>query len=201
MEEKVLSEKESLQLIAQMIRTTQDGMQQRGTYMLLWGYITVICSVAVSVACILTANPRWNYLWFAIPLIGLPASYLMDRGRPKPVTTYIDRMIAVVWQVVGLMLVGCALTVGMLVGMAAFMLPIALISVSVGATITYAFLHDKLLVAFGVIGIVLGYFLFGNLIVNGGCQLHIWDIVIFAVGFICVCIVPGHILNHKRHKS
>jgi len=199
MEEKVLSEKESLQLITQMIRTTQDGMQQRGTEMLLWGYLTVICSAVVSAACILTGNPEWNWLWFAIPVIGFPASYLMCRGRQKPVTTYIDRVIAVVWQVIGLMLIGCTLTVGFM-RTAAFMMPIALISVAVGATITYAVLRNKVLAVFGGIGIFLGYLLFGNLLANGGCP-YIWDVVVFAAGFICVCIVPGHILNSKCRKS
>ena len=48
MEDKRISEKESLELIARMIRETQDNAARYAAYpLLIWGYTTVIVSLVV----------------------------------------------------------------------------------------------------------------------------------------------------------
>ena len=48
MEEKPLNEKESLELITQMIRNTQKKMEKgSGLPFLIWGYVTIAVSLAV----------------------------------------------------------------------------------------------------------------------------------------------------------
>ena len=48
MEDRQLNEKESLELIAQMIRNTQHGLEKgKGIPFLIWGYVTITVSLAV----------------------------------------------------------------------------------------------------------------------------------------------------------
>lgn len=59
MEEKKLTEKESLELIASMIaRTRTRYLGSRN--MLMWGYLDVITTISVWVLLTFTHNPVWN---------------------------------------------------------------------------------------------------------------------------------------------
>ena len=71
MEEKKLTEQESLALIAGMIQKTKQrtGLDS-GTPLLLWGYTTAITAVLVHATLILTQSHKSMLLWLLIPLIG-----------------------------------------------------------------------------------------------------------------------------------
>ena len=72
MEDKRISEKESLELIARMIRETQDNAARYAAYpLLIWGYTTVIVSLVVWYFYLQTGMWQINYLWFALPAIGV----------------------------------------------------------------------------------------------------------------------------------
>ena len=73
MEERKLNEKESLELIAQMIQNTKNRMETNcGMPFLLWGYTTVFTSLLVWLLVTYTQNNNWQYLWFMLPIIGEP---------------------------------------------------------------------------------------------------------------------------------
>ncbi len=102
MEDKQLNEKESLELIAQMIRNTQKKMEKgSGIPFLIWGYVTIAVSLIVWYLLGKTGNPNWNFLWFAIPVIGFPVMLLTMRKKTALPKTYIDKVISYVWIVVG----------------------------------------------------------------------------------------------------
>ena len=77
MEERKLNEKESLELIAQMIQNTKNRMETNcGMPFLLWGYTTVFTSLLVWLLVTYTQNNNWQYLWFMLP------TYRRNRNLP-----------------------------------------------------------------------------------------------------------------------
>ena len=71
MEEKRLSEKESLELISRMIQTTRENMQVgSGNQFLYWGYFTAALSVILFMLVYYTGDSRWSLGWFGMFLFG-----------------------------------------------------------------------------------------------------------------------------------
>ena len=65
MEDKRISEKESLELIARMIRETQDNTARYAAYpLLIWGYTTVAISLVVWY-CYLSVADQFSLVCFA----------------------------------------------------------------------------------------------------------------------------------------
>ena len=70
MEEKKLNEKESLELITQMIRQSRRNMVVgSGNRFLLYGYSAVILSIIVFVLVRTTGHLTWAALWFGLFLL------------------------------------------------------------------------------------------------------------------------------------
>jgi hypothetical protein len=192
MEEKQLNEKESIELISRMIQNTQNKLTgDEGSPFLIWGYATVITTIAVYIALALTQNPYFNFLWFAIPIFGLPIQLILNKKQDKGVTTFVDRTIGMVWLVLG--------TVGFLVGALCIFsvintnIPfIILILMGSGTAITGLIIKFNACAIGGFIGIAAG---FASMFFNK------YMLIIFAVAFILMMIIPGHILNHKSKSN
>ena len=70
MEERKLNEKESLELITQMIQNTKNRLETNcGMPFLLWGYTTTLISLLVWSLVVTTRDYHWQYLWFLLPVI------------------------------------------------------------------------------------------------------------------------------------
>ncbi|HHT23301.1 MAG TPA: hypothetical protein GXZ87_08340 [Bacteroidales bacterium] len=192
MEEKKLSEKESLELIAQMIRNTQQKLERgNGIPFLIWGYTTVAVSVLVWYLFSSTGNPYWNFLWFLIPVIGFPTMMWNIRKQEKGIKTYIDKVISYVWIAFGV--------AGIVVSTSAMFiwtLPILFIVVllmSVGTAITGLVIQFKPIIFSGFAGMLLSYLC---LLVKG------YEVIlVFALIFLVMMVIPGHILNWKGRKK
>ncbi|MDO5664204.1 MAG: hypothetical protein Q4G63_02970 [Bacteroidia bacterium] len=192
MEDKQLNEKESLELITQMIRNTQRGLEKsNGIPFLIWGYTTIVVSLLVWYSFSTTGNPQWNYLWFAIPVISFPLMMWFLKKQEKGVKTYIDRIIAYVWIVFGI----AALVVSTS-AMFLWSLPILFIMVlmmAAGTSITGLIIQFRALIFSGFAGILLSYLC---LIIKG-----YESILVFALIFLVMMVIPGHVLNYKSRKN
>ena len=72
MEERKLTEKESLELISKMIRNTQTKMEENsGAMFLIWGYLTVFSTLLVWSLMMIS----FNYNWQCICILDLIRSY------------------------------------------------------------------------------------------------------------------------------
>lgn len=101
MEEKKLTERESLELISQMIRSTRENMEVgSGNQFLAWGYFSTLLSVLLFVLVTSTGNNVWALGWFAMFAFWGILKFV-QRGRKTPVVTYTDRVVIQVWQVIG----------------------------------------------------------------------------------------------------
>ena len=102
MEDKRLSEKESLELITQMIQNTRRNLDTgSGNMFLSWGYVCALLTLVVWVGVSLTQNPAWMWGFWGIPVIGYLLSYILMRRKGKPVKLYLDKVLNEVWQVLG----------------------------------------------------------------------------------------------------
>ncbi len=192
MEEKRLNEKESLELIAQMIRNTQQKLEKgNGLPFLTWGYTTVAVSVLVWYLFSSTGNPHWNYLWFLIPVIGFPTMMRTIRKQEKGVKTYIDKIIGYVWIAFGI--AGLAVSTSAIFLWNLPILFIIVLMMGTGTAITGMIIRFKPIIFSGFAGILLSFLC---LIVKG-----YESILVFALIFLVMMVIPGHILNWKGRNK
>lgn len=186
MENKQLSEKESLQLIAQMIQQSQYRLAKNaGTPFLIWGYMTAILSLVIWMLIRETANPQWNFLWLLLPAVCYPLMTYLNRCNEQMVKTYIDRIIGQVWTVFGI--------AGILIsGVAMFLwhipiLFIILLLMGMGTALSGMIIKVRVLTICGALGALLSV---GCLMIGGADQL-----IFFATAFLIMMVIPGHALN------
>lgn len=84
MEEKKISEQESIELITAMINRTKERYNiGDGNIMLMWGILTVLTAAAVWLLLVFTQNQLWNWLWFAIPVAGGIVTPFMSKRKQR----------------------------------------------------------------------------------------------------------------------
>lgn len=79
MEERQLTEKESLEVTTSMIARTKQRYIEDGRIMLMWGYLTVALSALIWALIGFTHNPVWNWLWYLLWIIGGTLTPIMDK--------------------------------------------------------------------------------------------------------------------------
>ena len=211
-----LDEHRSIEIISQMInQTNADIDRDSGKYCLLWGYTTTIVALFEDFMQVLSPYKTiCLWAWFLIPIVGsLGTLWLNIRNtrkirRPK---SYIDRSISAVWQVFGL-------SYGMVYIAAlayhANILFLTVVLMGMATIITGKICRHKVLTIAGAAGSVLSLLFpaqhllfetYSQAIFDGAMGqteflfLRYSEIAIFAVIFIIMMIIPGHIL-HKRAK-
>ena len=189
MEDRVLTERESLELISQMIRNTREKVEKNaGAPFLIWGYTTVIISLVVWYLFSTTHNPAWHWLWFGIPVIGLPLFLLQVRAQEKQpkVKTYVDRIITYIWAVMG--------TTSFVVAVFAMfyrtpVLFIMLLMMGMATTLTGLVIRFTPIIISGILGVGCSFICF---FITGTDQ-----ILLFALVFLLMMVIPGHVLNYS----
>ncbi len=207
MEDKKMTEKESLELITAMINRTRERYVGDGNIMLMWGYLSVAVAALLWIMLLVTHNQAWNWLWFLIGVIGGIATPIMDKKQrvKSGVKSYSDKLTSQIWTIVG-----CSAFVATLfcLGFSLFMgydawkmmFAFALIIVPMAEMAQGIVIKEKSLVAGGAIGLACGIFIV--CCIAAGVPLYINMILpIFIVAFICMMIIPGHIINNKAKSQ
>lgn len=180
--------------ISRMIDNTRNRMlRNSGRPFLVWGYVTVFTTLLVMGAVYYFQNPKWNILWMLLPVLGALLMWLTrDKHTEGKVSTFVDRVINNVWLVMGL--TGVVRQHAL-----AFQPDTAADPVhhpaddGMGTTITGLIIRFRPATAGGTAAIVLAPV---SLIVSG-----YWMPTLFAVGFVVMMIIPGHILNYKSNHT
>ena len=202
MEEKKMTERESLELITAMITRTRQRYIGDGNILLMWGYLTMIVTALVWIMLITTHNPAWNLLWFAIGIVGGIASPILRKKSDlkNGVKSYSDKITSQIWTTVGLASVVATL---FCVGFAfkglnpwAMMFTIPLIIVPMAEIAQGIIVKEKSLIVGGSIGLCVGLFTFCCIVSNVRLLIN-WFLPLFMVAFACMMIIPGHIINRK----
>jgi len=191
MEDRILNEKESLDLIAGMIRNTQNKMQQNvGRPLLILGYISVIVALGIWFANLSTGDYRWNYIWFTVPVVGWALVFKHNR-KHHYATTYIDRIINYVWFVFGGgILIACSVSVFLwdFQGIFVTALMMGMMTALIGLIV-----RVKSITWSGIAGMLISPV---SLVLDDDYQK-----LFLAVLFVILLILPGHILSIKNKKQ
>lgn len=207
MEERTLTEKESLEVITSMIRRTKERYIGDGNMMLMWGYLVAVVSILIWVMLVATRQGYWNWLWFAIPLIGGIATPIMARKqqRESGVKTFSDRVTSRLWTIAGLsefVAMAVCLCFQIFIGTSCWlsMLAYSLIAMPLAEIAQGLFVEEKSLTVGGMIGLAIG--IVTVCCIAGDIPLGAnWYMPLFIFAFVAMMIIPGHILNHKASRE
>ena len=190
MEERKLNEKESLELISQMIRNTQQRFQKENAApFIVFGYVTVFLSILIWYLIKTTDNYYWNLLWFTIPVFGFIGLKLFFPERKKIAKTFVDKTIHYVWLVCGIAMISISI-LAFIKNLPVFFLMLLIISIAI--TLTGLISKMKFIVFAGILNFFSsGLILFG--VVKG-----IDQILLFGAVFFVFMVIPGHILYAKK---
>lgn len=208
MKEQPINERQSLDIITEMIAQTKSRLHLGdGNIMLMWGYLTVSVAGLVWILLYTTHNPVWNYLWFLIGLIGGIATPVMARRQRNKATVknYTDRLINGIWSLVSLSAVSCtAICFGLILfaGKNAWdiMLVFALLIVGMVESVQGIVIREKSHVGGGMVGMLAGIVTMACIAAKIALDAR-WFMPVFIFAWICMMIVPGHILNAKARKA
>lgn len=210
MEDKKLNEQESLALIASMINNTRERLARNsGRPFLIWGYTVIAVSIFEYMAINLGWSAYYGLIWWLIPIIGHPLTWLACRGQKHEPKTYIDRCIDAVWTVMG---VTCLVAVlgAIIYGTHTILFFSVVMLIGCGVAITGLIIKDftTALVGTLAIGVSLVFPILRQLqpaVEDAGSEgvvdYILADILIFAAIFFVMLVIPGHILNYKNSKK
>lgn len=207
MEDKKLTEKESLEVITSMIARTKARYLGSGNILLMWGYLAVFSSILVWILLAATQQNVWNWLWFAIPVIGMPLTAIMSRRekRTDGAVTYSDKITSHLWSIFGvseivltLICLGFSLIGGIKCWTA--MIVYTIIAAPFAEIAQGLIVKEKSLTWGGIVGLAIGMVLV--CCVTGKIPLLAnWFMPLFILFWVVMMIVPGHIINHKAKKG
>ena len=207
MEEKKLTEKESLEVITSMIARTKAHYLGSGNILLMWGYLIVFSSILVWILLAVTRQNVWNWLWFAIPVIGFSLTSIMRRREKRTygAVTYSEKITSQLWSIFGvseivltLICLGFSLIGGIKCWTA--MMVFTLIAAPFGEIAQGLIVKEKSLTWGGFIGLAIG--MVSVCCVTGKIPLLAnWFMPLFIIFWVVMMIVPGHIINHKAKKG
>lgn len=208
MEERKITEAESIEIITSMISRTKDRLVKgSGNILLMWGYLIVAVTALIWVLLVTTNNPAVNWLWFLIWIIGGIATPIMAKKErvASGSKSYTDKLTSQMWSVVGLTGIASALLcLGFLViggkDSWSMMFAFALIIVPMAEIMQGLVIKEISLIAGGSIGLLTG--IFTTCCISAHVALMAsWFMPLFIIAFAAMMIVPGHILNSKANRE
>lgn len=208
MQEKKLTEHESLELINSMISNTRTQLTRgAGVPFLIWGYTTV--AVSLWEYAMHYFNLYWGWGWFALPVIGWALTYLHSRHskRQEYVKSYVDRAIYAVWTVFGISVL-FAFGAALVYKISMFFMMTLLIGM--GTAITGAIIKSKAVTAGGALTMLsstifaLRHMFLPEVRERGREAIFAYsmdDMLIFAAIFFLLMCIPGHILVRRAKMN
>lgn len=177
-----MTAQESLAIIAETVNNSRKSIVQRsGKYMLVWGIALTIVSLLVFIFWKTTGKQAWNYLWFAMPVLGLIPSYILkSKETTRLPDNTVSRMLAGIWRTFGVFAVSISIfailyahlgtSVFTSLAVAISLSPMILLLFGMAETISGVAVKNTTIKVAGFItgvgGIIL-YFILGNLSEDG----------------------------------
>jgi len=99
--EKELTPQRSLELINETLESSRRVIVAGSAkFFLLWGGLLALFSLAVWLLWSRTGNSAWNWLWFAMPVVGYPFALLAAKGTRVP-QNYFSLLLGNIWSAFG----------------------------------------------------------------------------------------------------
>ena len=204
MKENNFSEKDSLELISQMLKQTKDNLRVgSGNIFLYYGYSAFFISLIVFGFVYFTANNVWAALW-SLMFVPSVIIYVKDKKDKPHVVTYMDKAIANTWLVIGALFsltVVAIIVLGLCVGLINFtlMLPLSLIYAGIGTSITGIIMNEKVLVYTPLLSFLIAIYMLLALSIHNADTTY-WHLY-FGIASVLMMIIPGHAINRKSIKQ
>ncbi len=208
MEDKKLTPQESMALIAQMIESSKQRVAMPDLHIsVMWATLTILTAAVVFFVSLIHFTPYINFVWFAIPVIGIPVNLAMakESGVKKGAKTVIDSISDGIWKTVSY--IAIALTVMCLVfwllghpGAWLVMFDYAFVIVGFGAAMQGIVLKENSYVFGGFISIIVGFVIIALQI----CQIPIlitWCLPLYMLCFLLMFVVPAFIIRKKLNST
>lgn len=207
MEDQKLSAQESMALITAMIENSKHRVAGPNLRIsVVWALLSIVTAIVVFIALLATGNPAFNWLWLAIPLIGLPANLLLSRKcqTEAKVRTFIDRVHDGLWRTVGLVaivLVPICLVFNLYGYPQAWMAMFfyAFVVVGFAAAVQGILLREPSYVFGGIFSVIAGFVVIA-VSLCGIPLLVVWVLPLYAVCFLLMFIVPAVIVGKKLQR-
>ncbi len=207
MEDRKLTEKESLEVITSMIARTKQRYFGSGNNLIMWGYLVVITALLVWVLLAATRQEAWNWLWFAIPVIGFPTSIMMRKRekREHGAVTYSDKVTSRLWTIFSFSIIILALVClgfSLIGGIDCWsaMLVYSLLLASSTEIAQGLVVKEKSLVFGGIIGLTVGLVALCCTVSQIPLGAN-WFMPLFIAAWIAMTIIPGYIHNSKSKQQ
>ena len=98
MNEKQMTEAESLSIISGMINNARNRFNETGHLYLLWGFVIFICCITQFIMLYFFKNNSAYYVWYSTWLVAIyQFYYLFKKKKSQKVKTYTDEIIGFVW--------------------------------------------------------------------------------------------------------
>ncbi len=94
------SARKSLEIINETLNSTRSAIvRKNGVSFIIWGCLLTFMSLLVYLLWKTTGSPSWNFLWFAMPVIGFPVNAMLRKKDPVPVpSNIISRLLGGTWS-------------------------------------------------------------------------------------------------------
>ena len=100
---KEMTAQESLRIISETLNSNRRAILRNGAkYFLLWGAILTVFSLVIFALWRGTGNPAWNWLWFAMPIVGYPLAAILRKHETVVPKNILGSLIGQTWALYGL---------------------------------------------------------------------------------------------------
>ncbi len=209
--EKNLTPEQSLTIITNAMEQSRKQLEKSaGTPMILWGVLVFVFSLAIAYLWQTTGKAQWNFLWFAMTVIGYFLAYQLNKKKSPRVKSFVSSTIEKVWLSFGILSIATPTLIMMCWYLIAktfpadfftpaypvgFNITLIIISMlSMATTITGFILKNGWIVAAGLICGVLG-------IAYASILTGPWGVLILTGLSVIGLIIPGIIINVKSRKN
>ena len=194
-----VDENQSLQVIREMIRVSQNKLKDDGIVLIVWGYAMSLMHLGKYITEVwFLPNRIIHLLKFVDPVLPLLALtftiYYIIRERKK-VTTYIGISLRYVWVAWFISIVFTNLILFNVLKKVDFTLqhPLFMVLIAFAIVVTGVILRFKLIILGGAVFGILAY-ICSYLPLNEQMLLH-------GIAWLIAVVIPGHILYFKRNKQ
>lgn len=130
-----LSAEQSLKLINDTINSSCRAITKKcGMHLLLWGVLLILVSLLIFFLWRQSGSARWNLLWSAMPVIGYPLAFCLERKGERIPDTFVSSRVWWIWTVFGGFSIGLFLSYILIAPMNISLAIIVLLGFALSAT-------------------------------------------------------------------
>ena len=192
-EEKNMTEHESLALISTMINKARNRFSEDGFLYILWGWVILICALTHFISSYYYSYDGAYMVWMlSYAVVIFQIIYLIRRRKKEKVRTYTDDIIGYVWITFA---ISTVLMVFVCVQFKAFnaMLPLLLVFYGIPIVLSGIILKFRALVIGGICCWILSF-------VSTFVRLE-FHMLLIAVAISAGWLIPGYLLRIKYRKE